>query len=325
VALDVKAVTHALHSPRPPLLLALDCDGTLLDPSGAIRPRVREAVRAAAAAGAVITLATARRLQSARRFAEELGVRTPLVLGDGATVQDPLTGAVLYLDPLPTELVARLIDLSMDHGLHPVVHRVLAEPAGDAMHVLVESEAYPPFAAYLAGRSPVFRGNLDELRAALPVSRFAARGEDGLVQSFFRRIQDPVDRLGCEAYLVVPAATAGDAALWGAFVRNGGCSKARAVEALAQRYGLTLADCVAVGDAHNDVELLREVGDAGGASVAMGQAPAEVKAAARYTVGTNEEDGVAEAIERYALPRLAAAQRGGADAGLRGARLPVAE
>ena len=125
---------------RPRLLLALDCDGTLLDPTGKIRPRVRDAVRAAAEAGALVTLATGRRMQAATPFATELGIRTPLILQDGATVQDPITGALYHQDPLPPVLVARLIDLALSHGLHPLVQRITTDPTGDAIHVLHDAD-----------------------------------------------------------------------------------------------------------------------------------------------------------------------------------------
>ena len=58
----------AAKAPRPKLLLAIDCDGTLLDPDGRITPRVRQAVRAAADEGALVTLATGRRMQGARLY-----------------------------------------------------------------------------------------------------------------------------------------------------------------------------------------------------------------------------------------------------------------
>jgi hydroxymethylpyrimidine pyrophosphatase-like HAD family hydrolase len=184
--LPSRSGTYNLGVPQTParLLLALDCDGTLLDPDGQIRPRVRDAVREAAARGALVTLATGRRLAAARHYAAALGLRTPLVLHDGAAVQDPLTGALVYQDPLPQALVVRLVAAILNHGL-------------------------------------------------------------------------------------------------------------------------TLADCVAVGDGENDLELLREVGAAEGIAVAMGQAPPAVRAAAGHTVAGNDADGVAEAVARFVLPRLA--------------------
>jgi hydroxymethylpyrimidine pyrophosphatase-like HAD family hydrolase len=62
--------------------------------------------------------------------------------------------------------------------------------------------------------------------------------------------------------------------------------------------GLTLADCVAVGDEMNDLEILREVGF----GIAMGQAQPALKAVSRAVVASNQDDGVAEAIERFVLP-----------------------
>ena len=54
---------------------------------------------------------------------------------------------------------------------------------------------------------------------------------------------------------------------------------------------------MALGDNNNDIAMLQAVGW----GVAMGQAPAQVKAAANAVTGSNWEDGVAQAIERYAL------------------------
>jgi Cof subfamily protein (haloacid dehalogenase superfamily) len=288
---------------RPRLLLALDCDGTLLDPEGHITPRVREAVRRAAAAGALVTLATARRLQGARVYAEALGLRTPLVLQDGASVQDPVTGALLHTDPLPPALIQRLIELALEHGLHPVLQRITPDPSGDTIHVLHTVDEDATMVEYLSTRTPVVRGDRTALLAAAPVGRFQAMGTEGPAARFYAHVKERVAELCCLARLSPPLGYA-SFPHWAVLVTNGGCSKASAVRALAALNGLTLANCVAVGDAENDLEVLTEVRDAGGVSVAMGQAPDEVKAAAGYVVASNAADGVAEAVETLVLPRL---------------------
>ncbi len=82
-----------------------------------------------------------------------------------------------------------------------------------------------------------------------------------------------------------------------------GCSKASGVATLAAHYGIHLEQVMAIGDSYNDQEMLRVVG----LGVAMGQAPEQVKAAARAVTATNQEDGAALAIERYVLaahPRI---------------------
>lgn len=80
-----------------------------------------------------------------------------------------------------------------------------------------------------------------------------------------------------------------------------GCSKASGVAALATYYHIPLAQVMALGDNYNDLEMLSLVGW----GVAMGQAPAAVQAAAKAVTTTNLEEGVALAIETYALAQVA--------------------
>jgi hypothetical protein len=81
-------------------------------------------------------------------------------------------------------------------------------------------------------------------------------------------------------------------------VRPSHVHKASGLTRYAADLGFTLAECVAVGDEMNDLEMLRDVGF----GVAMGQAQPAVKAVARAAVGSNQDDGVVEAIDRYVLP-----------------------
>ena len=80
-------------------------------------------------------------------------------------------------------------------------------------------------------------------------------------------------------------------------IMHPGCSKASGVAALAALYDIPLAQVMAIGDNTNDIAMLQTVGW----GVAMGQASAVVKAAARAITASNQEDGVALAIEQYAL------------------------
>ena len=76
-------------------------------------------------------------------------------------------------------------------------------------------------------------------------------------------------------------------------------SKATACAVLLERWGLKWDEVLAIGDGGNDLPMLK----AAGTSVAMGNGEA-VKAAAQHVVGTNGEDGWAEAMQRYVLDRL---------------------
>ena len=71
-----------------------------------------------------------------------------------------------------------------------------------------------------------------------------------------------------------------------------GVDKGKALAELAAQYGITLEECAAVGDSDNDMAMLK----AAGLPIAMGNASAAVKAAAKRVVASNAEDGVAQAI-----------------------------
>ena len=73
-----------------------------------------------------------------------------------------------------------------------------------------------------------------------------------------------------------------------------GVNKGRALGILTKALGLDLLQAAAIGDARNDFEMLSQVG----LSIAMGNAVNELKQIADWVVGTNDESGVAYAIQR---------------------------
>jgi len=77
--------------------------------------------------------------------------------------------------------------------------------------------------------------------------------------------------------------------------------KAEALRVLATRYGIPAERVVAVGDANNDLHMLRGAG----LGVAMGNATVEAKAAARRVIGDNNTEALAQLIEELFLDAVA--------------------
>ena len=99
--------------------------------------------------------------------------------------------------------------------------------------------------------------------------------------------QYPLDRLAAIEGVFLTASSAHDFELVAA-----GADKAQALAVIAGRYGVPLDQCAAVGDSANDLEVLRAVGT----SIAMGNAPQNVKAAAARVAPSNREEGAAWAV-----------------------------
>jgi Cof subfamily protein (haloacid dehalogenase superfamily) len=278
--------------PKPIRLVALDVDGTLLDPEEQVTPRVRAAVQAARDAGCIVTLATGRRFVGAREVALDLGLRLPLVLHGGAVVQDSESGAVIYQDPMPPETIAKVVETVVAHGQEPIVYESPAHAPAHQPRVYVREDWRPnrPSQEYERLRGPFVRIPFDRL----------AHTRDGLSVSI---VTEPGTLRELPAAIGAIPEVWSIVAGWMLFecdaieVFRAGCSKATAVEHVAAAYGIGMDEVMAIGDGLNDCELLGAVGW----GVAMGNACEEACAKACIQVGTNEQDGVAEAIERWVL------------------------
>ncbi|HEU5425046.1 MAG TPA: HAD family hydrolase [Nitrolancea sp.] len=277
-------------------LLALDIDGTLLDPSDIVTPVVRAAIAEARAQDVAVALATGRRLRSTRRVVEELGIQLPLVLSNGALIWDSAAEAPLREAIFTPELIAAALEASLAAGLAPIL---LQGPLHGERIVVPAGEPLEQYARAFG------RAWLDV--EAVPAASLPQTAEVLTIDLFgphrpVRAVTDGLAARGLSIFHTGPHQVGGVAHLWAANIHMSGVSKAAAVARLAADLGLTMADVVAVGDGENDLPLL----EAAGIGVAMGNAAPEVRARADAVVRGHDADGVAEAIERFVLNRQAA-------------------
>lgn len=248
--------------------MALDLDGTLLQSDGSVSRRTREAVTAAAERGHVPIVATAR------------PPRTAEVLLDGFLPDAPR----IYYS-------GSLIRVGSDCLLNRTI------PSGTARAVVD---------GFLA-RLPDARVSVeidDRLFATHP--RPHARPEDVLdVRTVLDREPvkimldlthpdlppDILDRLPGQVRAVI--SDGGTLAQ----IMHADVSKSRALTTVLASYGALLDDAVAFGDDTNDLEMIRDAGF----GVAMANAVDAVKAVADLITLSNDEDGVAVAIEEHLL------------------------
>ena len=279
-------------------LLALDIDGTILAPDGALSARVRRAIGAAQARGIVVALATARRWAGVRELAGELGLAGPVILYDGALVCDFPSGARRMrwtLDPAHALTAARTM------GAHEL--QVIAQYRDQRGERLLVS-ADPPHPDWTASYLERFHDQatyftLEDAAALAPrMLRLCAFGEvEPLCAAFDALDASPLGRqlmpMGgydqAELTLFAPEASKGAGMRW-----------------LARQYDIPLAQTMAIGDGVNDVSMLQ----AAGLGVAMGNAAPEIQREADAVTADNTEDGAALAIERYALEADAPLPRG---------------
>jgi hypothetical protein len=275
--------------PLRPQLLALDLDGTLVEPRKPVRQTVIDAVHRAQAAGVRVTIVTGRMYVGAKPFAEALSLDGPIVLYQGAVIADAKSGRFEREVPLAHATALRIYAAAKEHGLHVQFYR-------DDRFYVEHDNRYAELYGRTSGTQPV-------VVPSLP-AEFAGRDST--------KVNVVTDPERTPAVLALMQRVCGD----DAYVTRSNpefvemlspeVDKGVALRLVAERYGVAIDRVMAIGDSYNDLPLLR----AAGFAVAMGSGPDELKAEADAVVADVEHDGVVEAIERYIFAVPAGAEAG---------------
>jgi len=263
------------HSTRP-RLIGCDLDGTLLRSDGAISARSVAAVARAEEAGIPFVIVTGRPPRWLPDVADALGHRGLAVCANGALVYD-----------LHTERVVREDLLDVD-ALRSVVEVVRAE-LPDAAFAVEYGQSFSHDRRYL----PRWDGdnrNVTLVEPGVLLERPAAK-------LLVRHPHLDADELLVAARTVVGSrATLTHSSFDGLLeISAVGVTKATGLAALAADRGIDASDAVAFGDMPNDLPMLAWAAG----SYAVGNAHADVLAAADEIIGTNDEDGVAQTLEGW--------------------------
>ena len=268
-------------------LLATDIDGTLLNPEFQISEGDLAALRRAHSAGIEVVLVTGRRHTFALPIAQQLGFDLWLISSNGAVTRS-LRGETFHRDMMPKETCRKLCQamqefrgntvLTFDReGKGAIVLEHMNELSASIRRWLEKNMEYIEFvipiekALTMDPVQAMFCGSMERMRAALTALESAGMAGEVTVL----RTEYPSRDLSMVDVL------------------NTGCSKGHALERWAAHRGYRREEVMAVGDNHNDVEML----EFAGYPVIMGNACEELRSRGWAVSRGNHECGVAAAVD----------------------------
>jgi len=278
----------------PVRLIAVDIDGTLLDSQFQVGEPDLAALRRAHSLGVEIALATGRRHTFALPVARLLGFEVAMISSNGAVTRQS-DGTLFHRDPLPLGTALELVE----HMTSFRRNLVITFDGGDERPLLLEtpddlnasSELHSSIKRWL-------EKNAQDLRFIAPIERGLTR--------------DPIQAMYCgtvermmaaEAQLNKnPALLTRITALKTQYderdlcmldILNKGCTKGAALGRFALSRGYAPAEVMAIGDNYNDIEML----EFAGYPCIMGNASSELRGRGWRTTLSNNENGVAVAVE----------------------------
>ncbi|MBS9339141.1 HAD family phosphatase [Fructobacillus sp. M2-14] len=265
-------------------LISIDIDGTLLNDSREITPAVKKAVTEATEAGIYVVITTGRPATGVKKVISDLGLVANdkyVITHNGGVARSTDHATDVYHESLPWDLF----------------EEALAYAQKEKAYLQVESDEY----AYTLNReSNVFVAQ-ENYVVQLPLKTIDSVKElkdVPFVKAMIIGEEDEMDRVQAS----VPADLKNRANVVRSTPNNLEfmnkiASKGKAMLALADKLGIKPEETMAIGDQENDVTMI----EAAGIGVAMGNAVPLIKETANVETTDNNHDGVANAINKYAL------------------------
>lgn len=260
-------------------LLAIDMDGTLLNSQELISEKTISAINRCTEKDIKVIITTGRPIQGVMKYYDLLNVDSLVITYNGAKIYDVLQETTLFSQGLAAEDSQAIIDLAIAEKHSFILwsgNKLYTNIINDKVLEYYRLSRVNPIV--LEDFSEVINQGVtkviwidspEKVKEHLPLAK----------KRFGERVSVTISRPEFLEFFTK------------------GISKASAIDFIASKYQIKQEEVIAVGDALNDIEMIKYAG----LGVAMGNANDEVKSIADYVCKSNDEDGLVEVIEKFIL------------------------
>lgn len=276
-------------------LLCLDMDGTVLNDDKKVSEENLKAIKKAHTLGIKIAICTGRLFANARVYADIFGIEAPIIASNGAYIRDKGSDDVIYKCVLGKEKASKLYSIVEKYGFVLFFNEcdsvISSKKFDDDKNIYVKMNKELPEdrrvrLLYTEDMFETISNEGDEILKCICIDENAIKTKN------YEKLNEARKEV----------LKAGGFEIASSFRNNfevmcDGVSKGRAAKVLADFYGISKDEVMCIGDNENDLSMIEYAG----MGVAMGNAEESVKKAANYITDTNNNSGVAKAINKFII------------------------
>lgn len=269
-------------------LIAMDMDGTLLTDKKEITERAKTDIKKAAEMGVKVAVCTGRLFASAKFYAGIIGTPVPVIASNGAYIRQKDTENIIYEKYMNEDEIITVVGMAKKYGFIP--------------HIYTYNSIYSEKLSYSSKNYEKWNKAIPEAeRVRIHIVKDLAHEVHNLKGKILKvfvasedcnKIYELKQKIiNLKNYSVVSSGNNNFE------VMAKGVLKGSAVRILADYYGIKQDEVICIGDSENDKSMIEYAG----LGIAMGNAEKGIKDIAGFITDTNENDGVAKAIEKFVL------------------------
>ena len=267
-------------------LVVSDMDGSLLTSQNKISEHSKKTIEKAIKKGVIFVLATGRLFGSARVYAKQLGLNTPIMACNGGMIRNSIDGEILFDAPIEKKACQQVFDFlkASDtyfhfYGLNTFYTEKIEN---ESFEYAVWNNSLPEEDKIIIREVK----NAQDILAQDKIYKILLHCKKDVKRSYYSNELNKISNI------TITSSWSDNFEVCGKNVTKG-----NAVKRFAQEMNIVPDDVICIGDNINDISMIEYAG----VGVAMNNGEEAVKKVADYIAPSNDEDGVAKVLEKYVL------------------------